>query len=146
MMTTSRPRLTIHMLPCRSPRTSTKAVSAPPHPFQFVLGIHLGCLEHCSPRDHHLWMSQLGLGTRAGWLPDRQVVKQGRVTVSGSMCLSPGTLKSSAQAKEADWGLGVIREGMGSKGEVVIMAQGKAQLCPHGSDPPAEEPSQAPEG
>lgn len=58
-------------------------------------------------------------------------------------CPSPGSLKSSAQAKEADQGLGVLREGMGSKREVVIMAQGKAQLCPHGSDPPAEEPSKA---
>lgn len=59
------------------------------------------------------------------------------------MCSSPGSLKSSAEAKEADQGLGVIMEGMGSKGEVAIMAQGKAQLCPHGSDPPAEEPSKA---
>lgn len=42
------------------------------------------------------------------------------------MCPSPGSFKSSAQAKEADWGLGVIRQGMGSKEEVVIMAQGKA--------------------
>lgn len=54
------------------------------------------------------------------------------------MCPSPGTLKSSAHAKEADWELGVIGEGMGTKGEVVIMAQGKAQLCPHGSDPHAK--------
>lgn len=54
------------------------------------------------------------------------------------MCPSPGTLKSSAHAKEADWELGVIGEGMGTKGEVVIMAQGKAQLCPHGSDPRAK--------
>lgn len=60
-----------------------------------------------------------------------------------TVCPSPGTLKSSAQAKEADQGLGVIREGVGSKGEVVIMAQGEAQLCPHGSHPPAEEPSKA---
>lgn len=60
-----------------------------------------------------------------------------------TMCPSPGTLKSSTQAKEADWGLGVIREGMEREGVVVIMAQGRAQLCPHGSDPPAEEPSKA---
>lgn len=47
------------------------------------LGIHLSCLEHCSPRDHHLWVPRVGLGARAGWLPDGQAMKRGRVTVSG---------------------------------------------------------------
>lgn len=46
----------------------------------------------------------------------------------------PGTLKSSAWVKEANRGLGIIREGMESKGELIIMAQGKAQLRPHGCD------------
>lgn len=58
-------------------------------------------------------------------------------------CPSPGTLKHSAWAKEANGGLGFIREGMESKGEMVVMAQGKARLRPHGCDPPRRRAQQS---
>lgn len=61
------------------------------------------------------------------WYQGRLAPRQAGSEARQSHCIRinvslPGTLKSSAQAKEADWGLGVIREGMGSKGEVVIIA------------------------
>lgn len=67
------------------------------------LGILLSCLEHCRPRDHQLWVPQLGLGD---WLPYRQVVRQGRVTISGWRwpCVPPQGLSRAQHTQKRQIG------------------------------------------